>query len=300
MSAFIDAHRAAYGVEPICRVLQSAPSAYYRFKAQATNPALRSERSKSDDQAMIQIRRVWDESGQRYGARKVWEQLKQDLVEMPRCRVERLMRKLGLEGVRRDKGIKTTVRDPKAPCPTDLVRRNFYADRPNRLWVADFTYVSTWAGFVYVAFVVDVFARYIVGWKVSYSMRTDFVLDALEQALYARRPTPEDGLIHHSDKGVQYVSIRYSGRLVDAGVEASTGTVGDSYDNAMAETINGLYKAEVIRRRSSWRNLEEVEWATLEWVDWFNNRRLFSSIGYIPPAKAEANYYATNGSTARV
>ena len=300
MSAFIDAHRAVYGVEPICRVLQCAPSAYYRFKAQAANPALRSERSKSDDQAMIQIRRVWGESGQRYGARKVWEQLKQDLVEMPRCRVERLMRKHGMEGVRRDKGIKTTVRDPKAPCPTDLVRRNFHADRPNRLWVADFTYVSTWAGFVYVAFVVDVFARYIVDWKVSYSMKTDFVLDALEQALHARRPTAEDGLIHHSDKGVQYVSIRYSSRLVDAGVEASTGTVGDSYDNAMAETINGLYKAEVIRRRSSWRNLEEVEWATLEWVDWFNNRRLFSSIGYIPPAKAEANYYATNGSTARV
>ena len=300
MSAFVDAHRAVHGVEPICRVLQSAPSAYYRFKSQVANPAMRSDRSKSDDQAMIQIRRVWDESGQRYGARKVWEQLKRDMVEIPRCRVERLMRKYGLEGVRRDKGIKTTMRDPKALCPTDLVRRNFHADRPNRLWVADFTYVSTWAGFVYVAFVVDVFARYIVGWKVSYSMRTDFVLDALEQALYARRPAPEDGLIHHSDKGVQYVSIRYSSRLVDAGVEASTGTVGDSYDNAMAESINGLYKTEVIRRRTSWRNLEEVEWATLEWVDWFNNRRLFSSIGYIPPAEAEANYYATNESTTRV
>lgn len=300
MSAFIDAHRGDYGVEPICRVLQCAASAYYRFKAQASNPALRSHRSKSDAQAMIQIRRVWDESGQRYGVRKVWEQLKRDLVEMPRCRVERLMRKHGLEGVRRDKGIRTTARDPKAPCPTDLVRRNFHADHPNQLWVSDFTYVSTWAGFVYVAFVIDVFARCIVGWKVSYSMRTDFVLDALEQALCARRPTQEDGLIHHSDKGVQYLSIRYSSRLVDAGVDASTGTVGDSYDNAMAETVNGLYKTEVIRRRRSWRNLEEVEWATLEWVDWFNNRRLLSSIGYIPPAEAEANYYAAIGSTTTV
>ena len=300
MSAFIDAHRAEYGVEPICQVLQVAPSAYYRHKARTSNPELRSNRSKSDDQAMIQIRRVWDESGQRYGARKVWEQLKRDLIEIPRCRVERLMRKHGLEGVRRDKGITTTVRDPKAPCPADLVRRDFHADHPNQLWVSDFTYVSTWAGFVYVAFVVDVFARYIVGWKVSYSMRTDFVLDALEQALCARKPTQEDGLIHHSDKGVQYLSIRYTNRLVEAGVEASTGTVGDSYDNAMAETINGLYKTEVLRRRRSWRNLEEVEWATLEWVDWFNNRRLLSSIGYIPPAEAEANYYATIGSTATV
>ena len=299
MSAFIDVHREAFGVEPICKVLQAASSAYYRFKARSSNPDLRSDRSKSDEQAMIQIRRVWDESGQRYGARKVWEQLKLDLVEIPRCRVERLMRKHGLAGVVRDKGIRTTVRDPKIPCPTDLVKRKFHADRPNQLWVSDFTYVSTWAGFVYVAFVVDVFARYIVGWKVSYSMRTDFVLDALEQALYARRPSQEDGLIHHSDHGVQYLSIRYSSRLVEAGVEASTGTVGDSYDNALAETVNGLYKTEVIRRRSSWRNLEEVEWATLEWVDWFNNRRLLSSIGYLPPAQVEANYYATTGSATR-
>lgn len=299
MKAFLDAHHACFGVEPICRALQSAPSAYYRLKARASNPVLRSDRAKADDQAMIQIRRVWDESGQRYGARKVWEQLKKDLVEIPRCRVERLMRKHGLEGVRRDKCARTTVSDPRSPCPTDLVRRNFRAEHPNQLWVSDFTYVSTWAGFVYVAFVVDVFARYIVGWKVSYSMRTDFVLDALEQALHARKPTPEDGLIHHSDKGVQYLAIRYSARLVEAGVKASTGSVGDSYDNALAETINGLYKAEVIRRRSSWRNLEEVEWATLEWVDWFNNRRLFGPLGYIPPAEAEANYYATTGVTAK-
>lgn len=300
MSAFIDAHRDAFGVAPICRVLQVAPSSYYRINAQASNPELRSDRSKSDEQAMIQIRRVWNESGQRYGARKVWRQLKLDLVEIPRCQVERLMRKHGLKGIRRDKGIRTTISDPKVPCPTDLVQRNFKADRPNQLWVSDFTYVSTWAGFVYVAFVVDAFARSIVGWKVSYSMRTDFVLDALEQALHARRPSQEDGLVHHSDHGVQYLSIRYTARLVEAGVDASTGSVGDSYDNALAETINGLYKAEVIRLRSSWRNLEEVEWATLEWVDWFNKRRLFGPIGYIPPAVAEANYYATIGSTATV
>ena len=300
MSLFIEAHRESYGVDLICRVLQVAPSSYYRLKAQTSNPQLRSARTKSDEQAMIQIRRVWDESGQRYGVRKVWEQLKRDLVEIPRCQVDRLMRKHGLKGIRRDKGIRTTVSDPKVPCPTDLVRRNFKAQRPNQLWVSDFTYVSTWAGFVYVAFVVDAYARCIVGWKVSYSMRTDFVLDALEQALHARRPSQEDGLIHHSDKGVQYLSIRYTARLVVAGVDASTGSVGDSYDNALAETINGLYKAEVIRLRSSWRNLEEVEWATLEWVDWFNKRRLFGPIGYIPPAEAEANYYATIESTCMV
>lgn len=300
MSSFIDAHRADFGVESVCKVMQVASSAYRLRKRRSSNPDLRSDRAKSDEQALIQIRRVWDESGQRYGARKVWEQLKRDLVEIPRCRVERLMRKHGLVGVVRDKGIRTTVRDPKVPCPKDLVKRQFHADRPNQLWVSDFTYVSTWAGFVYVAFVVDVFARYIVGWKVSYSMRTDFVLDALEQALHARRPSQEDGLIHHSDHGVQYLSIRYTSRLVEAGVKASTGTVGDSYDNAMAETINGLYKTEVIRRRSSWRNLEEVEWATLEWVDWFNNRRILSPIGYLPPAEAEANYYATTGSTTKV
>ncbi len=300
MNGFIEAHRAEFGVEPICKVPQAASSAYRLRKKRIAEPDLRSDRAKSDEQALIQIRRVWDESGRLYGFRKVWEQLKRDLVEIPRCRVERLMRKYGLVGVRRDKGIKTTVSDPKTPCPTDLVKREFHADRPNRLWVSDFTYVPTWAGFAFVAFVVDVFARYIVGWKVSYSMSADFVLDALEQALHARKPRREDGLIHHSDHGVQYLSIRYSARLVDAGLKASTGTVGDSYDNAMAETINGLYKTEVIRRRSSWRNLEEVEWATLEWVDWFNNRRLLSSIGYKPPAEAEANYYANIGSTISV
>jgi transposase InsO family protein len=300
VSAFIEAHRADFGVEPICKVLQVASSAYRLRRRRVIRPDLRSKRARSDEQALIQIRRVWDESGQLYGARKVWEQLKRDLVEIPRCRVERLMRTYGLAGVRRDKGIKTTVSDPKVPCPTDLVKRQFHADRPNQLWVSDFTYVSTWAGFVYVAFVVDVYARYIVGWKVSYSMSADFVLDALEQAIHARRPKREDGLIHHSDHGVQYLSIRYSGRLIDAGLKASTGTVGDSYDNAMAETINGLYKTEVIRRKSSWRNLEEVEWATLVWVEWFNNRRLLSSIGYLPPAEAEANYYATIESTISV
>ena len=300
MSAFIDAHRADFGVEPICKVLQVASSAYRLRRRRVLRPDLRSERARSDEQALIQIRRVWDESGQLYGVRKVWEQLKRDLVEIPRCRVARLMRTHGLVGVRRDKGIKTTVQDPKASSPTALVRRQFHAQRPNQLWVADFTYVSTWSGFVFVAFVVDVFARAIVGWKVSYSMRTDFVLDALEQALCARKPTPEDGLVHHSDKGVQYLAIRYSIRLVEAGVKASTGTVGDSYDNALAETINGLFKTEVIRRRSSWRNLEEVEWATMVWVDWFNNRRLFGPLGYRPPSEVEADYFANIGSTISV
>jgi len=207
-----------------------------------------------------------------------------------RCTVERLMRRLGLQGVVRGKPVKTTISDKATPCPLDKVNRQFRAERPNALWVSDFTYVSTWQGFVYVAFVIDVFARRIVGWRVSSSARTDFVLDALEQALYARRPVGQGSLIHHSDRGVQYVSIRYTERLAEAGVEPSVGSVGDSYDNALAETINGLYKAEVIHRRS-WQNREAVELATLEWVDWFNHRRLLEPIGNMPPAEAEAIYY---------
>lgn len=226
-----------------------------------------------------------------YGAKKVWRQLNREGIEVARCTVERLMKRLGLEGVRRGKVVRTTIPDKAVPCPLDLVNRKFKADRPNQLWVSDFTYVSTWQGWLYVAFVIDVFARRIVGWRVSRTMRTDFVLDALEQALYARQPGLDDALIHHSDRGTQYVSIRYTERLADAGIEPSVGSKGDSYDNALAETINGLYKTELIHRRGPWKTMESVELATLEWVAWFNHQRLLSSIGYIPPAEAEAKYY---------
>jgi len=226
-----------------------------------------------------------------YGADKVWRQMNREGVAVARCTVERLMRRLGLRGARRGKSVRTTIGDAAAPRPLDRVNRQFKAQRPNQLWVSDFTYVSTWQGWLYVAFVIDVFARRIVGWRVSSSMRTDFVLDALEQALYARRPEREDALIHHSDRGSQYVSIRYSERLAEAGIEPSVGSKGDSYDNALAETINGLYKTELIHRRSPWKTRESVELATLEWVSWFNHHRLLEPIGYIPPAEAEANYY---------
>jgi putative transposase len=289
MTAFIDEHRDIYGVEPICRVLPIAPSTYYTHAERKTDPERRPNREWRDDALCAEIRRVFDENRQVYGVRKVWRQLLREGYRVARCTVERLMRRLGLAGVVRGRVVKTTVSDKATPCPLDQVNRQFKADRPNALWVSDFTYVSTWTGFVYVAFVIDVFARRIVGWKVSSSARTDFVLDALEQALHARRPT-QGGLIHHSDRGVQYVSIRYTERLAEAGIEPSVGSVGDSYDNALAETINGLYKAEVIHRRS-WRNLQDVELATLEWVDWFNHKRLLGPIGNIPPAEAEANYY---------
>ena len=226
-----------------------------------------------------------------YGADKVWRQLRREGTTVARCTVERLMRLRGLQGVRRGKSVRTTVPDTKAACPLDRVNRQFKAQRPNQLWVADFTYVSTWQGFVYVAFVVDVFARRIVGWRVSSSMQTDFVLDALEQALYARRRERDGALVHHSDRGSQYVSIRYSERLAEAGIEPSVGSTGDSYDNALAETINGLYKAEIIHRRGPWKTREAVELATLEWASWFNHHRLLEPIGYIPPAEAEANYW---------
>ena len=290
MNAFVDAHRAVHGVEPICKVLRIAPSTYYLHAARQTDPGRRSARALLDERLCEQIRRVWEDNFQVYGADKVWRQLRREGVEAARCAVERLMRRLGLKGARRGKPVKTTVSDRDTPCPPDRVNRRFTADRPNTLWVADFTYVSTGQGFVYVAFVIDVFARYIVGWKVSRSARTDFVLDALEQALHARQPFHQGSLIHHSDCGVQYVSIRYTERLTDAGVEPSVGSVGDSYDNALAETINGLYKAELIHRQS-WKSLEAVEWATLVWIDWFNHRRLLEPIGYLPPAEAEAAYY---------
>lgn len=240
---------------------------------------------------MPEIERVWNANMQVYGADKVWRQLGREGHPVARCTVERLMRRRGLQGVRRGKVVRTTISDNKAPCPLDRVNRQFRAERPNQLWVSDFTYVSTWQGWLYVAFVIDVFARRIVGWRVSSSMRTDFVLDALEQALYARQPERDNSLIHHSDRGSQYVSIRYSERLAEAGVEPSVGSRGDSYDNALAETINGLYKTEMIHRRAPWKTKESVELATLEWVSWFNNHRLLEPIGYIPPAEAEANYY---------
>ena len=290
MYRLVDEHRGVHGVEPICEVLQIAPSAYRRHAARSRDPALRSARAQRDARLMPAIKRVWDDNLQVYGADKVWRQMNREGVTVARCTVERLMRGLGLRGVRRGKGMRTTVADPKAPCPLDKVNRQFHAERPNQLGVSDFTYVSTWQGWLYVAFVVDVFARRIVGWRVSTSMTTDFVLDALEQALYARQHERDGSLIHHSDRGSQYVSIRYSERLAEAGVEPSVGSKGDSYDNALAETINGLYKAEVIHRRT-WKTREAVELATLTWVAWFNNQRLMGPLGYIPPAEAEANYY---------
>ena len=290
MKAYIDRHRDDYGVEPICRALQMAPSCYWRHSARQRNPQLRSQRAQRDEGLKADIQRVWHTNWQVYGADKVWLQMNREGAAVARCTVERLMRQLGLQGVRRGKVVRTTVGDPKAPCPLDKVNRQFKAQRPNQLWVSDFTYVSTWQGWLYVAFVVDVFARRIVGWRVSTSMTTDFVLDALEQALYDRQPERDSSLIHHSDRGSQYVSIRYSERLAEAGVEPSVGSKGDSYDNALAETINGLYKAEVIHRRT-WKTREAVELATLTWVSWYNNHRLMGPLGYIPPAEAEANYY---------
>jgi transposase InsO family protein len=272
-------------------VLQIAPSGYRRHAAQVREPHRRCARAKRDALLLPEIERVWQSNLQVYGADKVWKQLGREGMAVARCTVERLMRRQGLRGVVRGKVVRTTVSDGKAPCPLDRVNRQFRAERPNQLWVSDFTYVSTWQGWLYVAFVIDVFARRIVGWRISTSMKTDFVLDALEQALYARQPERDSALIHHSDRGSQYVSIRYSERLAEAGIEPSVGSKGDSYDNALAETINGLYKAELIHRRAPWKSREAVELATLEWVAWFNHHRLLGSIGYIPPAEAEANYY---------
>jgi transposase InsO family protein len=290
MMTFIDEHRPAHGVELICKALQVAPSSYWRYVAERRNPGLRCARRQRDELLGAQIEGIWQANMQVYGADKVWRQLAREGTAVARCTVERLMRQRGLRGVRRGKVVRTTMSDSKAVCPQDRVKRQFRADRPNQLWVSDFTYVSTWQGWLYVAFVIDVFARRIVGWRVSRSMRTDFVLDALEQALYARRPERDSSLIHHSDRGSQYVSIRYSERLAEAGIEPSVGSKGDSYDNALAETINGLYKAELIHRRAPWKSREAVEMATLEWVAWFNHHRLLEPIGYMPPAEAE-NYY---------
>ncbi|ABX19389.1 IS401 transposase [Burkholderia multivorans ATCC 17616] len=290
MKAYIDRYRDAYGVEPICKVLQIAPSCYRRHAARLRNPALRCKRAQRDDALIPDIERIWHANWQVYGADKVWKQMNREGIRVARCTVERLMKRQGLQGVRRGKVVRTTTPDTSAPCPLDRVQRVFKAERPNQLWVSDFTYVSTWQGWLYVAFVIDVYARRIVGWRVSSTMRTDFVLDALEQALYDRQPA-SDTLVHHSDRGSQYLSIRYTERLAEAGIEPSVGSRGDSYDNALAETINGLYKAELIHRRAPWKSRESVELATLQWVHWFNHIRLLEPIGYIPPAEAEANYW---------
>jgi putative transposase len=271
--------------------LAVAPSSYHEHAARLADPQLRSARAQRDDEIREQIKRVHDDSSGLYGTRKVWHQMRREGAKVAKCTVERLMRTMSLAGVRRGKTTITTVSNPKAPCPLDKVNRKFHVTRPNALWVVDFTYVHTWAGFVYVAFVIDAYARRIVGWKVSTSATASFVLDALEQAIHARRPSPEDGLIHHSDRGVQYLAMNYTQRLAEARLVPSVGSVGDSYDNALAETINGLYKAEVIWRQRSWPGASAVEMATLRWVDWFNNHRLFGPIGYIPPAEAETNYY---------
>ena len=292
MIAFIDDHRGEHGVEPICAVLPIAPSTYHNHAARRADPSLLPRRATRDAGLMPLVARVFEENFEVYGVRKVWRQLQREGQEVARCTIERLMQSMGLQGVIRGKPVKTTISDKAAPCPLDHVNRQFQAPRPNALWVSDFTYVATWAGFVYVAFVIDTYARRIVGWRVSRTAHTSFVLDALDQALHERRPLHRAGLVHHSDRGSQYVSIKYTERLAEAGIEPSVGSVGDSYDNALAETINGLYKAELIHRRGPWRSFEAVEFATLEWVDWFNHRRLLQPIGNIPPAEAEDRYYA--------
>lgn len=289
MVSFIDDHREKHGVEPICRQLQIAPSTYHEQKARQADPSRLPRRAIRDGLLRAQIERVFEENRRVYGAPKVWRQLNREGVEVARCTVERLMRKMGLQGARRGKMHRTTIADDRANRPPDLVDRKFEAQWPNQLWVADFTYVSTWCGFVYIAFIIDVFSRRIVGWRMSSSMTSDFVLDALEQAIHARRPG--EGLIHHSDQGSQYTSIRYSERLEGAGIKPSVGSVADSYDNALAETINGLFKAEVIWPFGPWKHGERVEFETLKWVEWFNNRRLLSSIGWVPPAEFEEAYW---------
>lgn len=286
MTAFIDQHRDRFGVEPICRELPIAPSTYYAQKTRAP-----SARHLRDEELKPEIIRVYQENQSVYGPRKVWKELRRQGFSVARCTVERLMRVLGLRGEVRGKGWKTTHPDESAARPSDLVERDFSASGPNQLWVADLTYIRTWSGFVYAAFVVDAYSRMIVGWQVSRSLRTDLALDALEMALWRRGSENLDGLVHHSDRGGQYLSIRYTERLSDAGAVTSVGSRGDAYDNALAETINGLYKTELIRKRGPWKSLEGVEFATLEWVDWFNHRRLLEPIGYVPPAEFEAAYY---------
>lgn len=292
MVQFIDDHRGVYGVGPICEVIPIASSTYYVHKACEADPSRRSARARRDEWLRGEIRRVWEENLEVYGARKVWRQLNREGIEVARCTVERLMGAMGLEGVvRGGRKPRTTVSAEEAERPKDLVDRDFTAERPNQLWVSDLTYVATWSGFVYVAFVIDAFSRRILGWRASRSLRSDLALDALEQAIWERQEESTDGLIHHSDRGVQYLSIRYTGRLAEAGIEPSVGSRGDSYDNALAESIIGLFKTEVIHKSGPWKGLEDVELATLEWVWWFNHHRLLGSTGHMPPAEYEANHH---------
>ena len=289
MGTFIDAHRARYGVEPICRVLPIAPSTYYLYKARQADPSRLPARAQRDAALRPEIVRVWEATRRRYGGKKVWKELRREGRTVARCTVVRLYGAMGLQGVVRGRRVKTTIPQLAADRPLDLVQRNFTATRPNQLWVSDFTYVATWRGFVYVAFVTDAFSRRIVGWRASTSMRSDLALDALEQALYDRET---DGpLVHHSDRGSQYLAIRYTDRLLEAGIEPSVGSRGDAYDNALAETINGLYKAEVIYHLGPWKGLEDVEFATLEWVAWYNSQRLMEPLGYVPPAEFEEQFH---------
>jgi putative transposase len=284
MIAYVDEHKDKFGVEPICELLPIAPSTYYEAKKRPP-----SARTLRDQELKTQIVRVHKDNFGVYGARKLWRQLHREGIPVARCTVERLMRELGLEGVRRGRTRRTTTPDEVAPRPADLVERDFSASRPNELWVADLTYVATWSGFVYTSFIIDAFSRFIVGWQVSRSLRTDLALDALEMGIWARQGQL-DGLVHHSDRGSQYLSIRYTERLAEAGGVTSVGSRGDSYDNAMAESIIGLFKSELIRRRGPWKGIDDVEYATLEWVDWFNHRRLLEPIGDVPPSEFEAAY----------
>jgi len=292
MTDFIEEHHDMYGVEPICRTLQFAPSTYYDLRATARDPDRASARAKSDAALSVKIDAAWEDNRKLYGARKIWHVLRREGEDVARCTVERLMRSLGIRGVVRGKKVITTQPDTSQPCPDDKVNRLFLADRPNKLWVSDFTYVPTWSGTVYVAFVIDVFARRIVGWRASTSMKTQFVLDALEQAIWQRKTSDNKSLVHHSDRGSQYLSIKYTERLAEAEIDLSVGTVGDAYDNALAECVIGLFKTEVINQIGPWKSMREVEWETLKWVDWYNNRRLRGPIGYIPPAEAEEAFYA--------
>jgi putative transposase len=304
MIAFIEESRGALGVEPICRTLQIAPSTYYDRRAIARDPDRASARAKSDAALSLKIDGAWEDNRKLYGARKIWHVLRRDGQDVARCTVERLMRSLGIRGVVRGKKIITTNPDTSQPCPDDKVNRLFKADRPNKLWgeplcaigsrtmASDFTYVPTWSGTAYVAFVIDVFARRIVGWRVSTSMTTKFVLDALDQAIWQRKASDNNSLVHHSDRGSQYLSIKYTERLAQVEIDLSVGTVGDAYDNALAECVIGLFKTEAINQIGPWKSMREVEWETLKWVDWYNNRRLLGPIGYITPAEAEEAFYA--------
>jgi len=291
MIGFIEEHREVHGVEPICRVLPIAPSTFYAHAAIARDPDLASDRTKQDAIDRKKIKDAFDGSGKRYGARKIWHDLRRDGHDIARCTVERLMKVMGIQGVVRGQKPITTNPDSSQPCPDDKVNRDFTASMPNQLWVSDFTYVSSWQGMVYVAFVIDVFARRIVGWRVSTSMTTGFVLDALNQAICQRAPSGTGSLIHHSDRGSQYLSIKYTERLAEAGIHPSVGSVGDSYDNALAESTIGLFKTEVIDFMGPWKSAGQIEWETLKWVNWYTTKRLHSKIGYITPQEAEENFY---------